>query len=116
MTDVLPSLSEAERLLMEQRDRDEKRMTIVEHLTELRNRLFWSIGALAVTTGLTFFFTPSLFEFLKAPAADITFITTEPTEALGAYIEVALLSGVILSIPMHIYQLVMYIAPGLLPN
>jgi sec-independent protein translocase protein TatC len=116
VTDATGNLSEAERLLMEQRDRDEKRMTIVEHLAELRTRLLWSIATLAVATAIAFYFAPAIFEFLKAPAGGTTFITTEPTEAFGAYFKVALLAGLIISIPMHIYQVVMYIAPGLLPN
>ncbi|MFN8533688.1 MAG: twin-arginine translocase subunit TatC [Dehalococcoidia bacterium] len=108
-------------------DNPERRMTIVEHLAELRNRIVWSLIALVVGCLIAAFFEPQVFDILKRPIADllatqtangqpaVVLISTEPTEAFGVYIKVVLLTGLLLSLPMHIYQLVMFIAPGLLP-
>jgi sec-independent protein translocase protein TatC len=109
-------------------DNPERRMTIVEHLAELRTRILWSLGALVVATVVTALFVSQILEVLRRPLGDllaaqtangqaaVVLITTEPTEAFAVYIKVALLSGLILSFPMHIYQTVMFVAPGLLPH
>jgi sec-independent protein translocase protein TatC len=100
-------------------DNPEGRMTIFEHLAELRTRMLWTIGALLVGSIIAAFFEPQIFEWLKAPLGDasgVTLITTEPTEAFGQYIKVILMGGIVLAFPMILYQIVMFIAPGLLPN
>ncbi|GIW06442.1 MAG: Sec-independent protein translocase protein TatC [Dehalococcoidia bacterium] len=109
-------------------DNPERRMTIVEHLAELRTRILWSLGSLVLATALAAVFVSQILEVLRRPLGDllaaqtangqpaVVLITTEPTEAFGVFIKVALLSGLILSFPMHIYQTVMFVAPGLLPH
>ncbi|GIW11378.1 MAG: Sec-independent protein translocase protein TatC [Dehalococcoidia bacterium] len=109
-------------------DNPEKRMTIVEHLAELRTRILWSLASLVVGCVVAAFVEPQILDLLKRPLGDllasqtnpgqpqVVLISTEPTEAFGVYIKVILLSGLILSFPMHVYQLVMFIAPGLLPH
>lgn len=109
-------------------DNPERRMTIVEHLAELRTRILWSLGALVAATAVSAVFVGQILDVLRRPLGDllaaqaatgqpaVVLITTEPTEAFVVYIKVALLSGLILSFPMHIYQTVMFVAPGLLPH
>lgn len=92
---------------------DEKRMTLVEHLAELRQRLIVLVVVVALTTVLSFLFAGYLFEILIRPAGGVTLIYTEVTEMLGTYMKVALLSGLILALPVIIYELVMFVAPGL---
>lgn len=129
MTTSFTSDSNADRLEEECRDREEGRMTLVEHLAELRTRLMWSMGALGICMIFTFWQAPAIIEVLKRPIGDllaqpgvnssaphITLQAIDPTENFGVYIQVALVAGLILSLPVHLYNIVMFINPGLLPN
>lgn len=95
---------------------DEERLTLVEHLEELRGRLVKSVIALVVTTAFSFFFTPRFLKWLIAPAGDIKPVFLRPTEGFVTYMRVALLSGVILALPVIVYQIIQFIVPGLKPN
>ena len=94
----------------------ERRLTLVQHLEELRKRLLISVLGVAVTTSLSFIFTDRIFEFLKQPAPPVPFIYTQPTELLSTYFKVALISGLVLAMPLWLFQLILFIAPGLNPT
>ena len=49
---------------------DANRMPLIEHLRELRNRLMWSIGALAVGTVVSMAFVDEIIAFITAPVTD----------------------------------------------
>lgn len=95
-------------------------MTIIEHLEELRRRLFISAINVLVGLGVSAFFGKQILEFLKQPAEDknpnfsLQFI--EPFELIVTYFRVALLGGLIIAMPMIIYQALMYISPALTPK
>lgn len=91
---------------------DEPQMTIIEHLEELRSRLMKSIIAVAVTTAASFAFTESIMRLLIAPAG-IKPVFLRPTEMFVTYFRVALLAGVLLAMPVLVYQLAQFIWPGL---
>lgn len=97
-------------------DQDDGRMSIVEHLAELRNRILWSLGSLAVGSAIAFGFSKAIFDALKLPLGDFPIQQIDPTEAIGVYFQICILAGFVLSLPMHIYQIVMFVAPGLLPH
>lgn len=88
-------------------------MPLMEHLKELRTRLIRASIALMITTGASFAFARQAFIFLKEPAKDITLQALKPTETLGNYMKVALLCGIILAMPVIVYQIARFIAPGL---
>lgn len=88
-------------------------MSYTEHLGELRERLIKSAIALAVTVCISFFFTDYVFELLKSRAEGVTLIRTGVAEMVGVYIKVAFISGVVLSTPIWLYQVVMFVSPGL---
>jgi sec-independent protein translocase protein TatC len=90
----------------------ERQMTIIEHLEELRSRLMKSIIAVAITTAFSFAFTESIMRILIAPAG-IKPVFLRPTEMFITYFKVALLAGLLLAMPVLVYQLVQYIWPGL---
>lgn len=91
----------------------EKRLTLTEHLRELRSRLVKAVIALGIGTILSFLFTERIFRLLLVPAGDIKPVFIEVTEMLTTYFRVALLSGFILALPFILYQAVMFVAPGL---
>lgn len=92
---------------------NERRLTILGHLEELRRRLIISVVALAVTTFVSFFFANHVFQILLRPAGGLEPIFIEVTEMLGAYIRVSLTAGLVLASPVMLYEVVMFIAPGL---
>ena len=91
-------------------------MSYSEHLSELRDRLVKSVIGLAVMVGISFLFTDYVFELLKSRAEGVTLIRTGVAEMVGTYVKVAFISGAVLSTPIWLYQIVMFVAPGLSPT
>lgn len=93
----------------------ERRLTLIEHLEELRTRLVRSIIAIAVCTAGAFVVTRQLLELLALPLGEFraNLISTEMTEFFGAYMRVALTAGVIAAMPVVVYQIVAFVTPGL---
>ena len=95
-------------------NRDPKQMSFWEHFEELRHRLFFAVLALAVTTVGSLFFTQRLLDLLAVPVGSLSSLQSiEVTENISVYMRVALLSGVVLSMPIILYQLLAFIVPGL---
>jgi sec-independent protein translocase protein TatC len=93
---------------------EENAMSIWDHLTELRNRLFVAVVAIAVTSGLSFLLAEQLIAILAQPLGGIqNFLSIEVTENLGVYMRVSLLSGFIFALPIIAYEIVGFIVPGL---
>jgi sec-independent protein translocase protein TatC len=98
-------------------DSEGERLTIIEHLEELRTRLIISVIALAITTAFMFVFTGKMLEILLIPSggkAQLIFL--KPTEMFLTYFKVALIGGLALSMPVIIYQLIAFVTPGLMPS
>jgi sec-independent protein translocase protein TatC len=93
-----------------------KRLTIMEHLDELRTRLIVSVVALIVTTGLSLIFTGRFMEILLVPSGGIKPVFLRPTEMFLTYFEVALIGGAALAMPVIVYQLISFVVPGLKPG
>ena len=96
-----------------------KQAPIGQHLVELRNRLVWSAVAVIVCTGVAFVFHERILTLLMGPAQGFTQIPnqkpiyTELTEFLGIAMKVSLLVGLFAAFPFVLYQMVMFVAPGL---
>mgnify|MGYP001038562008 CR=1 FL=1 len=90
-----------------------KKLTLLGHLEELRKRLLRSLIAVAVGIAISFPFTPYLFRLLKSRAEGIDLIYTHVAEYLGTYMKLSLYCGIALALPFLIYQLVMFISPAL---
>jgi sec-independent protein translocase protein TatC len=92
----------------------EDRLTLVEHLDELRTRLIVCIGVLGVALALCFWQNHLLLEIAQGPLPDdhdqlITFGVTEPfttTLTVSAY------GAIVLSLPIVLWQLYAYILPA----
>ncbi len=94
----------------------ERRVTIFEHLEELRGRLIKSVIALLVTTLLSLIFTSRFLKILTAPMGNLQPVFLRPTEMITTYFKIALISGVALAMPVIIYQLVLFMLPALKPH
>lgn len=101
---------------MSQPTNDDKRLTILQHLEELRRRMTYSAIFVVVTTIVGFIIAPRLFEFLKRPAEGHQLIFIEVTEMLGIYFKVSLYAGLAMAMPFLMYQLFAFAAPGLTPR
>ena len=94
-----------------------KRMTLLEHLQELRNRMLIAVIGVVIGLGISAAFGGDIIDFLKSPAEDrfpdfqLQFI--EPFELFVTYFRVSLLGGLILAMPLIIYQTLCFLSPGL---
>ena len=92
----------------------ESSMSLLEHIEELRQRLFKAVGAIVVTTLLSFIFAGQLVDFLAAPIGGrAALVSIEITENIAIFMRVSLLSGVVLGMPVVVYQAMRFILPGL---
>ncbi len=101
---------------------DDRALPITDHLTELRRRIAWTVGAITVGTMVSFNFAEQIFGFLLAPATEALGAKNSqlqaiaPTEIFFTYIKCAVLSGFVLTLPVTFWQLWSFIAPGLYDN
>ncbi|MGD2048256.1 MAG: twin-arginine translocase subunit TatC [Chloroflexota bacterium] len=89
--------------------------TILQHLDELRVRLTWAIAVLAIAVVISFLFTERLLNILIEPYGE-QLQTLSPTEGIETYFRVALIAGAAIAMPWILYQLWLFIAPGLHAN
>ncbi|MBV6632507.1 MAG: twin-arginine translocase subunit TatC [Alphaproteobacteria bacterium] len=99
------------------------KMSLLDHLTELRQRLLYSVIALVVCFFGCFFFASEIFNFLVAPLADIwadqpnrRLIFTALHEKFFTEIKVAFFAAACVAFPVIASQIWMFIAPGLYKN
>ena len=97
------------------------KMSFLEHLDELRRRIVNACIAIGVGVLLTFAFIQKIFDFLLAPTRSalppgVKLIYTQPGEAFSLYVTVALIAGVVVAAPFIMFQVWMFIAPGLYSN
>lgn len=88
---------------------------LAAHITALKRRLLIIGVTLLGAFVLTFAYSGELIQWFKRPFKD-DLIFYGPTEALFASIKVSFLAGVILSLPMILYQVWKFIEPALLPR
>jgi len=93
------------------------RMTFLSHITEFRKRLLVAVGALLVTTVASFAFSQTLAELLAEPIGGLAAMKAiEVTENVTAFMKISLLSGVVLALPVVVYEILAFTLPGLTPG
>lgn len=102
---------------------DDTSKTLIHHLMELRTRLMWVIGAMVIGTTISFCFVEQLTGFLVEPLANAMqpgdtqrLIYTGLTEAFFTYMKVAFFAGIFLTFPVLLWQIWIFVAPGLYKN
>ncbi len=89
-------------------------MTLLEHLDEFRRRLIVVSVAVLVTTLLSFAFAKELVSLLALPIGGIQNLQSiDVTENISVFMKVSLMGGMILSMPVILYELIAFIVPGL---
>ena len=90
-------------------------MSLMEHLDELRRRIVHSAIYLGLGFIVAYFFHERLYGFIQAPLdrLHIKLNYTHPMDPLNLYLQVALIGGAILASPLILYQVWLFIAPGL---
>lgn len=88
-----------------------KGLTLIQHLEELRKRIFYSIISIIITSIVSYAFVEKLLYHLSKPVGNLVFI--RPIEAFITHIKLALFCGVFISFPIIIYQIWAFVSPGL---
>ena len=117
----------------------DKELSLVQHLTELRDRLMVASIAVVITTAAAFIFSVDIIKFLMVPvncsflhidaqqppfiffqfACDTTrqkLIALSPTENFTTFMRVSLFSGIALAMPVILFEIYSYVDPALFPN
>jgi sec-independent protein translocase protein TatC len=104
----------------ETRAADEGRMTLWEHIAELRTRLIRAIIAIVVGAVIGWFLYPYVFDILTNPLHNAEhnaiIIAGSPIAPLLTRIKIAGYVGIIIAMPVLVWQLWRFITPGLYPH
>jgi sec-independent protein translocase protein TatC len=95
----------------------DERLTLVEHLDELRTRLFIAGAALLVAAGLCFWQNHLLLEIANGPLPEgFEPITFSPAEPFFTTITLSLYGAILLAMPIILYQLYAFLLPAFSPT
>jgi sec-independent protein translocase protein TatC len=95
------------------------KMSFLDHLDELRRRIIRSLLAVVIAFALCFAFNVQIFRFIAAPIKEVlpegqkNLFYTTPTEGFAISMKVSLLAGVFLASPFLLWQVWLFISPGL---
>ena len=97
-------------------------MTVVEHLTELRRRIIISLVAVTLAAIVCFIFSESIIKFFVHYYRDAThgqknaLIFLGPLDAFITRVKIATYGGIVLALPVWLWEMWRFITPGLNPN
>lgn len=90
-----------------------REMSLFEHLEELRERFVFAFILFCISTVICFIYIKHISFLLQQPALGVKFLQLAPGEYLFASIKVATYTGFLISSPFTIYQIVIFVLPGL---
>jgi sec-independent protein translocase protein TatC len=99
-------------------------MGFLDHLEELRRRIVYSIAAVALGFFACWWKVEKIYDIMQRPIMDALrnngmsekLVYLNPTEPFNLYLKIAALAGLFLTSPFVLYQLWMFISPGLYRN
>lgn len=94
---------------------EDQEMTLVEHLEELRKRIFIVVGALILFFIVGFVFVQDLYRWLIADL-DVKLTILGPTDILWVYVMLAGVFAITMTIPVFVWQVWMFVKPALTPR
>ncbi len=89
-------------------------MPLTGHLTELRNRILYMLGTVFVAFCGAYYFSGDLLNLMQRPIAGEKLVFLSPTEAFFAHVKVSFFAAVFVSLPVILFQIWRFCAPGLL--
>ena len=90
---------------------DTRRLTFLEHLEELRRRLLVCAGAVVLGAIVAYAEAGRVLQWLARPVGRLVFLS--PFEAFTAYLHIALVGGVVLALPVVLFEVWRYVGPAL---
>lgn len=107
--------------MTDERPADEKRMSLGEHLEELRWRIIYSLGGIVVATAAALYFAPDVIEMLKRPYVAVMrgygmrpeLAVLDVTAGFAIYLKVAVYAGIVVASPWVFYQVWAFVSAGL---
>ena len=94
----------------------EDRLTLVEHLSELRSRIVVSLAAFGVALGLCFWQNKLLLRAINHPLHGRKPVTFSPTEPFTTTLTVAAYAAIVIALPIVLYQLYAFVLPAFSPQ
>ncbi len=88
-------------------------MPLFDHLAELRRRIAIALLAVALGTLVGFVFGQRIIEVLKAPYGDAPLLLLGPGEGFFIVLKIALATGIVLGMPVILFELWRFVSPGL---
>jgi len=93
---------------------DDTTMSLIEHLEELRSRIIVVALAIGVAAVAGFFLADPIIVILRSPLPDgAELIQTGVGEAFGVTIQIALMTGLAIAMPVILYEIWAFVTPGL---
>jgi sec-independent protein translocase protein TatC len=88
-------------------------LPFLDHLSELRRRLFVTLGAVVVGAAVAYAFIDRVVVYLTAPASGIPFLALSPPELFLTYVRISCVLGLAIALPVAIYQMWAFVRPAL---
>lgn len=96
-------------------------MSLLQHIEELRRRLIYSVAAVAICTCVGWWYSSPIFEKMSVPIKqalknhhwDDQLTYLNPTDPFNTYLKIGLIAGIFIASPIILYQVWMFISPGL---
>ncbi len=95
---------------------EEKQLSLVGHLEELRYRLLVSLITVGVCFAALYPFSETLLTLVHVPIQNEQLYMLSPAEAFVVHLKLAIFGAIVVSVPMLLYQLWAFVAPGLYAN
>ena len=88
-------------------------MALSEHIEEFSQRLIFCLILLVLSTLICFADIKQIVQIFQIPAVGIKFLQFAPGEYFFASVKIAAFCGILLSSPITIYQIFLYVVPGM---
>ena len=91
-------------------------MALSEHIEEFSQRLVFCLICLFLTTIICFVDVKEIVRLFQAPAVGVKFLQFAPGEYFFASVKISVFCGILISSPLILYQILLYLIPGLTKN
>ena len=86
-------------------------MTMIGHLEEFRRRIIVCLVVLAITSSASYYYAEELIALISAPVGMLYFMN--PAEVFFTYLKISFFAGFLISLPVLVYEIWMFIAPAM---